>query len=297
MTGMQLTDREQQIRTLVVDGLTNDDIAARLNISRKTVESHLHMLFRKLGVSRREQVTLEDAGPVPGAHARSGAKGAGPSDLDEQLRFYETAIRRITNRQTPLFFERVEIIMTIGDLGGEDAVVERRWTTPKPYLIYRVTRPIIPAPPAALLTVADLDLQCEVVGEDVGVTVGAVLDRRRRPQLLVIFQPGLEEETEWVLRYRTPGMWDPLREIGEDRVVWRPGVSEGDDTTTTSITELTVRFILPRNTATWDVVERRGLGVTEDEQLADGRWALIWRDLQPGGARYEWVLKQTTERK
>lgn len=294
MTRMQLTDRERQIRTLVVDGLTNDDIATRLKISRKTVESHLHMLFRKLGVSRRDQLTLEDV--VPDPHPPGGATVIGLSDLEEQLRTHETAIRRITDRQTPLFSERVEIIMTIGESAGEDAVVERRWTTPKPYLIYRVTRPIIPAPPAAPLTVADLDLQCEVVGKDVGVTVGAVLDRGRRPQLLVIFQPGLEEETEWVLRYRAPGMWDPLRAMGEDKVVWRPGASEGDDTTTTSVTELTVRFIFPPDAAAWDVVERRGLGVAEDERLADGRLALIWRDVQPGGAGYEWMLKQTARR-
>ena len=290
MTATQLTDREQQIRTLVVDGLTNDDIAVRLKISRKTVESHLRMLFRKLGVSRREQVSLEDFVPVPDPHAFGATSVTKLRELEEQLRSYETAILKISDRQTPLFSERVEITVTIGDTAAEDAVVERRWTTPKPYLIYRVTRPILPPPPTTL-TSDDLSVACEVVGQDVGVAVQDILDRKRRHKLLVTFQPGLEDETEWVLRYRVPGMMNPLREVGEDTIGWRPGVSDQDESTSTSITALTVRFVLPRDTTTMDVVERRGLGVTEEDHLADGRRVLVWRDLQPGGARYEWLLK------
>lgn len=294
MAAARLTDREQQIRTLVVDGLSNEDIAVRLKISRKTVESHLRMLFRKLGVSRREQVSLEDFVPVPDPHAFGATSVTRLRELEEQLRSYETAILKITDRQTPLFSERVEITVTIGDSAAEDAVVERRWTTPKPYLIYRVTRPILPPPPVTL-TGDDLSVACEVVGQDVGVAVQDILDRKRRHQLLVTFQPGLQEETEWVLRYRVPGLWNPLRETGEDRAIWRPGVSDRDDSTTTSITELTVRFVFPHDTTSMDVTERRGLGITEDEHLADGRRVLVWRDLQPGGARYEWMLKQTRE--
>lgn len=294
MTATQLTDREQQIRTLVVDGLTNEDIAVRLKISRKTVESHLRMLFRKLGVSRREQVSLQDFVPVPDPHAFGATSVTRLRELEEQLRSYETAILRITDRQTPLFSERVEITVTIGDTAAEDAVVERRWTTPKPYLIYRVTRPILPPPPTTL-TSDDLSVACEVVGQDVGVAVQDILDRKRRHRLLVTFQPGLEKETEWVLRYRVPGMMDPLRDAGEDKISWRSGVSDRDESTSTSITALTVRFVLPRDTTSMDVVERRGLGVAEDEHLADGRRVVVWRDLQPGGARYEWTLKHTRE--
>ena len=292
MAAARLTDREQQIRTLVVDGLSNEDIAVRLKISRKTVESHLRMLFRKLGVSRREQVSLEDFVPVPDPHAFGATSVTRLRELEEQLRSYETAIRRITDRQTPLFSERVEITVAIGDSAEEDTVVERRWTTPKPYLIYRVTRPMVPAtsPPST----EDLDVSCEVVGQDVGVSVQAILDRKRRHQLLTTFQPGLQAETEWVLRYNVPGMWNPLRESGEDTTVWRPGVQ--DHEATTSITELTVRFIFPRDTTSMDVTERRGLGITESEHVADdGRPMLVWRDPEPGGGRYEWTLKHTKE--
>ena len=289
MTATHLTDREQQIRTLVVDGLTNDDIASRLSISKKTVESHLRMLFRKLGVSRREQVSLEDLTPIPDAYAFGATSVTRLREMEEQLRSYETAIGRITDRQTPLFTERVEITVTIGDSAAEDAVEERRWTTPEPYLIYRVTRPILPGSP---VEAEDLAVSCEVVGRDVGVAVQSILDRNRQHKLLVTFQPGLEKETQWVLRYRTPGLWDPLRGGGDDTMFWVPGVLDKAHSAT-SITELGVRFVFPADATSMDVTERKGLGVTEEEHLEDGRHLLRWRALHPGGGRYEWSLKMT----
>ena len=291
MAAARLTDREQQIRTLVVDGLSNEDIAVRLKISRKTVESHLRMLFRKLGVSRREQVSLEDFVPVPDPHAFGATSITRLRELEEQLRSYETAMGRITDRQTPLFTERVEITVTIGETAAEDAVEERRWTMPEPYLIYRVTRPILPGSP---IDADDLAVSCEVVGRDVGVAVQSILDRKRQHKLLVTFQPGLEKETQWVLRYRTPGLWDPLREGGDDTMFWVPGVLDKAHSAT-SITELTVRFVFPADSTSMDVAEHKGLGITEAQLLEDGRRMLRWRALQPGGGRYEWSLKMSRD--
>ncbi|MFD7033100.1 LuxR C-terminal-related transcriptional regulator [Streptomyces sp. NPDC059917] len=51
-----LSNREHQIAELIGPGLTNQQIAASLNISVKTVETHMGRIFKKLGVRSRAQV-------------------------------------------------------------------------------------------------------------------------------------------------------------------------------------------------------------------------------------------------
>lgn len=51
-----LTRRERQVAELVAEGLTNREIAARLVISTRTVESHVEKILSKLGFSSRARV-------------------------------------------------------------------------------------------------------------------------------------------------------------------------------------------------------------------------------------------------
>jgi DNA-binding CsgD family transcriptional regulator len=60
-TSDALTVQEAQVAQLARDGIPNADIGARLFISRRTVEYHLHKVFTKLGISSRHQ--LEHALP------------------------------------------------------------------------------------------------------------------------------------------------------------------------------------------------------------------------------------------
>ena len=52
----QLTPREQQVAELIAEGLSNKEIAARLVISQRTVESHVEHILHKFGFMSRAQV-------------------------------------------------------------------------------------------------------------------------------------------------------------------------------------------------------------------------------------------------
>jgi NarL family two-component system response regulator LiaR len=53
--GYDLTTREHQVLTLMVEGLTNPEIAERLTISRSTARAHVSNILSKLGVSNRAE--------------------------------------------------------------------------------------------------------------------------------------------------------------------------------------------------------------------------------------------------
>jgi DNA-binding NarL/FixJ family response regulator len=62
-----LTGREQEIMNLLARGLSNQEIAERLFITRKTVKNHLHTAYGKLGVSSRAEATAAWLGMDRGA--------------------------------------------------------------------------------------------------------------------------------------------------------------------------------------------------------------------------------------
>jgi DNA-binding NarL/FixJ family response regulator len=53
-----LTKREDQVATLVAEGLTNREVAERLGLSQHTVSNYLFRIYEKLGISRRVEFVL-----------------------------------------------------------------------------------------------------------------------------------------------------------------------------------------------------------------------------------------------
>ncbi|MCG2620529.1 LuxR C-terminal-related transcriptional regulator [Arthrobacter sp. I2-34] len=56
---VKLTGRERAIAELVAQGLKNAQIAGELCLSVRTVEGHIYRTFAKLGISRREELTVD----------------------------------------------------------------------------------------------------------------------------------------------------------------------------------------------------------------------------------------------
>jgi DNA-binding NarL/FixJ family response regulator len=53
-----LTAREREVLVLVEAGLNNRQIARKLDIAERTVKSHLHNIFQRLGVTHRTEAAL-----------------------------------------------------------------------------------------------------------------------------------------------------------------------------------------------------------------------------------------------
>jgi DNA-binding NarL/FixJ family response regulator len=53
-----LTQREEQIVNMVIQGLPNREIAVKLDVSMHTVKNHLFRVYEKLGVSNRVELVL-----------------------------------------------------------------------------------------------------------------------------------------------------------------------------------------------------------------------------------------------
>lgn len=57
--GLDLTEREREVLALMIEGLNNTQIAAKLTVSPSTIKSHVSSILSKLGAaSRTEAVTL-----------------------------------------------------------------------------------------------------------------------------------------------------------------------------------------------------------------------------------------------
>ncbi|MGH2990482.1 MAG: helix-turn-helix domain-containing protein, partial [Solirubrobacterales bacterium] len=64
----QLTASERRVAALAADGLSNPEIAQTLFVTRKTVETHLGRVYRKLDIPGRGKLVhaLGEQAPSPG---------------------------------------------------------------------------------------------------------------------------------------------------------------------------------------------------------------------------------------
>jgi len=53
-----MTKREREIIVLIAEGMSNKEIAQRLNLSTYTVKSHVHNILEKMALHSRLQIAV-----------------------------------------------------------------------------------------------------------------------------------------------------------------------------------------------------------------------------------------------
>ena len=71
-----LTPTEERVAELAAQGLRNAEIAARLHVTRKTVEATLSRVYRKLGIRSRTELARRETTPEPPTSDGSGSRGS-----------------------------------------------------------------------------------------------------------------------------------------------------------------------------------------------------------------------------
>jgi DNA-binding NarL/FixJ family response regulator len=85
-----LTTREQQVLNLLADGMSNNELAAFLQLSEHTVKNHLVHIYDKLGVSNRTEAVLYALTPRTAPTVDESVMAGAPS---QGIRMVKTASR------------------------------------------------------------------------------------------------------------------------------------------------------------------------------------------------------------
>jgi hypothetical protein len=128
-----------------------------------------------------------------------------------------------------------------------------------------------------------------VHSQDVHVEIHTVRDLTGRPLVMILFQPGLHAAAEWELRYRSPGLWSPLRSSGQDSLTW--WTAAFDQRYPATANDLTLKVVFPVSWTGERLTEESHLGTTHTERLPTGQTQLTWHHDTPHAGAYRWLLE------
>ena len=95
-----LTEAQREVAALAAEGLTNREIAERLFVTIKTVETHLMAVYRKLGIRSRDELGVGARGP-PAPSSTGAAAGVLTRPRAGAPTLWSTRARAATRRPRP----------------------------------------------------------------------------------------------------------------------------------------------------------------------------------------------------
>ena len=66
LDAVRMTKREREVIVLIAEGLSNKEIASRLNLSTYTVKSHIHNILEKMALHSRLEIAAHTHGNTDG---------------------------------------------------------------------------------------------------------------------------------------------------------------------------------------------------------------------------------------
>jgi hypothetical protein len=172
--------------------------------------------------------------------------------------------------------EEIRLVITIGESAREDRVRHETVTTPTKPLRYRTFYPVIPDT-RKTPSFENMDFTGTLVSpESAGLEI-LPIRKDRWIRIVALFRPAVDGSCHWIVDYRSPGLWNPLREFGRDTLIWRmwrhPGATEK------ATTEVTIKFVPPAGTSV-TVTEREGRGTATRSSDPTGSKCAIWYVLE-----------------
>lgn len=213
--------------------------------------------------------------------------------LQDVVRERKADLAEIAARQSYTYAEELDMTLTIGRTDDEDRVREEARMTPKPLVVCKPVRPIVPTYQDKVVKHCELGFSAGVKDGDDGqvqVKVIPLEERTNHLSLCLLFRPDLTKTTDLWMEYSPVGLWAPFRKSGHDKVAWTNQMRR-DPEGKSPLTKLVVRFVFLDSGCNPNVRETGGRGeIVSRARNEDGQWVVEWHDLSPDRLRYEWWL-------
>jgi hypothetical protein len=224
---------------------------------------------------------------------RSKERDSRLEELTAEVKARRADLAEIAARQAATHTEELIITVTVGRTDGEDEVREDARMTPKPLVVYKPVRPIVPTDLDKPVSFEDMNIRVGVEESDDGQVHVQVTPLEAESGLLslgLLFRPDLTKATNWWMEYNSPGLFAPFRKSGRDKIVWNNHM-RNDPEGKSPLTSLEVRFVFLDVACNPNVTETGNLGTPVSRSRNEkGHWIIRWRDPNPGRLRYEWWI-------